>query len=78
MQKRGLRRDPETQTLEDVICLVFVLYYLDDFARKHDEAKLIDIIQKTWAKMSDAGHQAALAATLPDHLATLIKKALSE
>ncbi|MBU2987295.1 DUF4202 domain-containing protein [Saccharophagus degradans] len=78
VQKRGLRRDPETQTLEDVICLVFVLYYLDDFARKHDEAKLIDIIQKTWAKMSDAGHQAAVAATLPDHLATLIKKALSE
>lgn len=77
VQKRGLRRDPETQTLEDVICLVFVLYYLDDFAKKHDEPKLIDIIQKTWAKMSDAGHEAALAAALPDHLASLVKKALS-
>lgn len=78
VQKRGLRKDPETQALEDVICLVFVLYYLDDFATKHDEAKLIDIIQKTWAKMSDAGHQAALAATLPDHLASLVQKALGK
>lgn len=78
VQKRGLRKDPETQALEDVICLVFVLYYLDDFATKHDEAKLIDIIQKTWAKMSDAGHQAALSATLPDHLASLVQKALGK
>lgn len=78
VQKRGLRRDPETQALEDVICLVFVLFYLDDFAKKHDEPKLIDIIQKTWAKMSDAGHQAALAATLPPHLSALVHKALSE
>ncbi len=75
--KRGLKRDDEVQTLEDVICLVFLEFYLQDFAAKHDEPKLIDIIQKTWNKMSEKGHVAALKLPLPDNLLQLITKALS-
>jgi hypothetical protein len=75
--KRGLKRDSEVQTLEDVICLVFIKYYLADFAIKHDEEKLLDIIRKTWNKMSADGHTAALALPLADHLLTLIGKALN-
>lgn len=75
--KRGLKRDPEVQTLEDVICLVFLRYYLPAFAQKHDEAKLIDIIQKTWGKMSEQGHQAALELPLPDEMGQLVHKALA-
>ncbi|MCB0634592.1 MAG: DUF4202 domain-containing protein, partial [Lewinella sp.] len=48
LQKKQLRRDPETQTLEDVICLVFLRYYFDPFSKKYTEEKLIDILQKTW------------------------------
>ena len=77
VQKRGLKRDEESQCLEDVICLVFIQFYLEPFATKHEEGKLIDIIQKTWAKMSDAGHDAALKIPLPAPLKTLIAKALS-
>ena len=77
VQKRGLGRDPETQCLEDVICLVFIRHYLAEFAGKHDEAKLIDIIQKTWGKMSAKGHAAALEIPLPDNLKTLVLKALA-
>lgn len=76
VQKRGLNRDEETQTLEDVICLVFVEFYLEPFAAKHDEDKLIDIIRKTWGKMTEAGHQAALQITLPATMQNLIGKAL--
>lgn len=76
--KRGLKRDEEVQTLEDVICLVFIQHYLADFASKHDEAKLIDIIRKTWNKMSEKGHGAALALPLTIDLLTLIGKALNE
>src|SRR5690606_31492456 len=75
--KRGLKRDTEVQTLEDVACLVFIRYYLSDFIIKHDEAKLIDIICKTWNKMSEEGHAAALALTLADPVQTLINKALT-
>jgi hypothetical protein len=77
VQKRGLGRDPETQCLEDVICLVFIRYYLEDFANKHDEQKLIDIIRKTWAKMSEKGQAAALTIPLSDTMKNLVGKALS-
>lgn len=74
--KRGLKRDDEVQTLEDVICLVFLEYYLEDFAAKHDEEKLIDIIRKTWNKMSPKGHEAALRLPLSATMLQLVTKAL--
>jgi len=77
LSKRGLKRDPEVQTLEDVICLVFMRHYLADFARKHPEAKLIDIIQKTWRKMSSQGQEAALQLPLDESLKALVGKALA-
>lgn len=76
LQKRSLKRDEEVQTLEDVICLVFLEFYLADFATKHDEEKLIDIIRKTWNKMSEQGHKAALELQLTPDLQNLVGKAL--
>ena len=58
-------------------CLVFLNHYFDAFANKHSEEKIIDIVQKTWGKMSDKGRQAALALTLPPHLEKLVAKALA-
>jgi hypothetical protein len=75
--KRSLKRDEEVQALEDVVCLVFIEFYLEDFATKHDEEKLIDIIQKTWNKMSTKGHEAALKLPLSDAMLALVGKALS-
>lgn len=77
LKKRNLKTDPECQTLEDVICLVFLESYFADFAAQHDEAKLIRILQRTWAKMSERGHQAALALPLPPELSKLVQKALA-
>ena len=77
LQKKQLKRDPEAQALEDVICLVFLEYYLEDFATKHSEEKLIDIIQKTWRKMSEQGHAAALQLPLGDTMLALVQKALA-
>lgn len=77
IQKRQLKRNPETQTLEDVICLVFLKHYLEDFASKHEEAKLIDIIQKTWKKMSDKGQKAALELPFSAKILALLKKSLA-
>lgn len=75
--KRSLKRDDEVQALEDVICLVFIEFYLEDFASKHDEVKLIDIIRKTWNKMSTKGHTAALQLSLPSTMLDLVTKALN-
>ena len=60
LRKRGLKTDPDVQLMEDVICLVFLEHYFHDFAQKHDEEKLISIVQKTWKKMTEKAHEAAL------------------
>ncbi|UOQ71190.1 DUF4202 domain-containing protein [Hymenobacter cellulosilyticus] len=77
LQKQQLTRDPDVQLLEDVICLVFLEYYFLDFARQHPEEKVIDIVQKTWGKMTPSGHQLALQLPLPKEALTLITKALA-
>lgn len=77
IRKRQLKTDEETQALEDVICLVFLEYYFDEFASKHEKDKIIDILQKTWAKMSEKGKNAALNLTLSPQSTQLIQEALS-
>ena len=77
LRKEGLKSDPETQALEDVACLVFLEHEFSDFARRHDEAKVINILARTWKKMSSRGHAAALALDLPPEDRALVQKALA-
>jgi len=51
--------DAEMQCLEDAACLVF-LQDLNTFAEGKDDAKMVDILAKTWRKMSRSGHNEAL------------------
>lgn len=76
LEKKKLKRDPETQTLEDVICLVFLEYYLEPFMEKHPDDKLVDILAKTWGKMSEAGRKAALKLPLSAKAQRLIGEVL--
>ncbi|MCB9477933.1 MAG: DUF4202 domain-containing protein [Deltaproteobacteria bacterium] len=78
IRKEKLKSDPETQTLEDVVCLVFLEYYFEPFAAQHPDEKVIDILQKTWRKMSPAGHEAALRLPLSDKAKDLVGRALEE
>ena len=79
LRKEKLKLDPEVQTLEDVVDLVFLENYLEDFVAKHpeyDEAKWIDILKKTWFKMSRRGRSAALSMIrLPEKLLPVIRQA---
>lgn len=79
--KVGIKSNPDTQLLEDVVGLVFVEHYMLNFATKHPEyteQKWIDIIRKTWAKMSQDAHAFVLAGkiTLPESLTPVILKAV--
>lgn len=78
LRKENLKSDAEVQTLEDVACLVFLEHYLSEFASSHNETKLIDILRKTWRKMSSAGHSAASELKLDSHLNSLVEKALNQ
>ena len=79
LRKVGLKRDPEVQSFEDAICMVFFETEFANFSRKHREDKMIDIIQRTWLKMSERGHRSALAlaATLPAEGRGLLERAHS-
>ncbi|GAA4272605.1 DUF4202 domain-containing protein [Aquimarina gracilis] len=77
LQKKKLKKDEGTQTLEDVICLVFLEYYYEEFLVKHSDEKVIDILQKTWRKMSEKGHKAALALSYSEKALALIQQALA-
>jgi hypothetical protein len=70
LRKEGIKRDPEVQALEDVICFVFLRWYFADFAAERDEASVLDIVTKTARKMSAEGRARVLAEfTLPAPLA---------
>jgi hypothetical protein len=77
IRKERLKSDPEAQTLEDVACLVFLENYLADFAGKHDEAKVVDILRKTWRKMSKRGQEAALTLDLKPAGRRVLDRALA-
>ncbi|OJW47071.1 MAG: hypothetical protein BGO60_03880 [Thiobacillus sp. 65-1059] len=79
--KRGIKSNPETQLLEDIADLVFIEHYILAFAQSkpdYDEAKWLDIIRKTWQKMSKAAQAFALSGKikLPEPLLPLITKAI--
>ncbi len=73
--KKQLNLNPEAQTLEDVICLVFLEFYFDDCSEEHDEEKLVNILRKTIAKMSSKGVATALQLPLSVKAKDLIGKA---
>ena len=77
LQKKQLKRDSSTQILEDVVCLVFLKYYFEDFAKKHSDEKIIDILQKTWRKMSSKGQKKALELSFSGASAGLLERALA-
>ena len=79
--KKSLKKNTDTQLLEDIAALVFIEHYMLAFAEKHpeyDEEKWVDIIQKTWRKMSSDAHEFALSGDLilPEPLIPLIQKSI--
>ncbi len=80
VRKEALKLNPETQMMEDIVDLVFLEHYLEEFVNKYGsagEAKMIDILRKTWKKMSSKGHEAALSIIkLPEALVPVVLKAV--
>lgn len=78
IEKEGLKQgEEEVQVLEDVACLVFLDDQFDQFKDKHDEEKIVNILKKTWVKMSKRGQDLALVIPMSDECKALVAKALS-
>jgi len=80
VSKTALKTNPGTQALEDAACLVFLENEIADFAAQHADyprEKFIEILRKTWKKMSLRAHELALALPLPDAIAALVREAVA-
>jgi tRNAThr (cytosine32-N3)-methyltransferase len=80
VSKTGLKTNPGTQALEDAACLVFLDTEIPGFATLHPDytrEKYVDIIRKTWRKMSPRAHELAHTIALPPDVAALVKEAIA-
>jgi tRNAThr (cytosine32-N3)-methyltransferase len=80
VSKTDLKTNPGTQALEDAACLVFLENEIEAFAAQHagyPAEKFVDIIRKTWRKMSPAAQAAALSLRLPPAIAELVRTAVA-
>lgn len=78
VMKKARTRDPESQLLEDCACLVFLELDYEAFVAKHeDDAKVIDIVKKTWGKMSPRAREEAMKIGLVGRGAALVARALA-
>lgn len=72
-----MKKDEGSQILEDVICLVFLQFYFEDFASEHPDEKVIEILRKTWKKMSERGRSEAQKLHLSSKSGTLLNQAIN-
>lgn len=80
VSKTALKTNPGTQALEDAACLVFLENEIAEFAAQHagyPREKFVDIIRKTWKKMSPRGQELAKTITLPPAIAALVGEAIA-
>jgi hypothetical protein len=77
IRKEDLKANEETMVLEDVACLVFLDDQFEAFEKEHDEDKIVRILQKTWGKMTERGHELALQIPMGERPLELVKKALA-
>ncbi len=78
VSKTDLKANAGSQALEDAACLVFLENEIAGFAAQHADytpAKFVDILRKTWRKMSDEARRQALALDLPPAIAELVRQA---
>lgn len=79
VSKTALKTNPGTQALEDAACLVFLENEIEEFAAQHADyprEKFIEILRKTWKKMSPRAQELALALPLSPPIAALVQEAV--
>ena len=74
--KKLLGHDSDCQVLEDALCLVTLQYQLTDLIAKTEPAKMVEILRKTWKKMSPEAHAQALRLPFSETERRVIEEAL--
>ena len=77
LERTRLGSDPETQTLEDVACLVFLETQFEPMVQRLAHDHMVSVVGKTLAKMSGAGVAAAGTIELGAAAAAVVTEAAS-
>jgi hypothetical protein len=75
--KQNLRSNPDSQTMEDALCLSFLEHELEEFSAKYPAEKVVEVVQKTWQKMSEQARERALTLPFSAGSLALIQRALA-
>lgn len=75
--KKSFPADPDSRTLEDALCLVFLEFQFAPLAAKTDQEKVINALRKSWGKMTPGAQAAALALPYTSSQKALLEKALT-
>jgi tRNAThr (cytosine32-N3)-methyltransferase len=78
VSKAEMRTNAGSQALEDAAVLVFLESEIGAFAAQHAEyprEKFVDILRKTWRKMSPRARELALGLDLQPAIAALVREA---
>lgn len=75
--KQNLHSNPDSQTMEDALCLTFLEFEFDEFREKYPVDKVIEVVQKTWKKMSARARELALTLPLEPASLAIVTRALS-
>lgn len=76
--KRNFPRDEEGRVLEDALCLVFFETQLAETVEKTGEEKMVEILRKTWRKMTPRAQALALELPMTASCRTLVRKAVGD
>lgn len=80
VSKTAMKTNAGTQALEDAACLVFLENEIEAFAAQHADyprEKFVEIIRKTWKKMSPRGQELAKTIALPPAIGALVAEAVT-
>ena len=75
--KQNLHSNPDSQTMEDALCLTFLEFEFDEFREKYPLDKVIEVVQKTWKKMSPRARELALTLPLEPASLEVVTRALA-
>ena len=81
VSKTGLKTNPGTQALEDAAVLVFLENEIGAFAAQHahyPREKFVDILKKTWRKLSPRAQEMARNLELPPGISAMVHEAIAQ
>lgn len=75
--KKKIKLNPDVQTLENALCLVFLKYQFENFFPKYNTDKMVNILRKSLLKMDEKGRAEALKLEYSDKGFKYVQDALA-